>query len=219
MRGTLGVNEGLGTLEAVIEAWGISGGLGSVLGEVVADSSLCSLVDESDIELVSPADPMGHKGGFVGHLHLMSHGLDGGDELAWQHRDGCSACLVIEADDDVEVNDTSSLELNHLDIGEPEAGIEVFDREAKGSGELAAQGNGASLPEFAGQGIKEDRALVVITILTDRCPDAFVVLSVAYGTAKGATVSTESRGLMTGSAVLDGPMHSAKAWCGEGDKG
>jgi hypothetical protein len=81
----------------------------------------------------------------------------------------------VEADDGVDVDDTSGLELDHFGVRDLGEFVERFDGQPCGSGEVTAKGDGEPAPEFRGMPLPCDVTRVVVALVTQRLTDVRVV--------------------------------------------
>jgi hypothetical protein len=82
---------------------------------------------------------------------------------------------AVDADHGVEVDQAAALVFGDLGVGQPGVVGELPHGEAGGVGEQAAQADGEPVPELAGVGLPEDRALVVVGLGVDRGAETGVV--------------------------------------------
>src|SRR5215472_1665701 len=113
---------------------------------------------------------------------------------------GPSRVDAVESEDGVEVNQSATLELGDLRVGQPNsAAVGLCDLV-----ELAAQGDDRAAPELGGVGVPDDSGVVVVAVRAQRPAQAGVVLLVPLAAGDPLPVRAVA-GLAPGSAPSDRP--------------
>jgi hypothetical protein len=185
------------------------GGLGGVLGDVAGHllgrqlSGLAAVSgDVVDVELLAPAGiPLRSAiDGRAGHGHgRRSQGnrlleQTGGERLRGRGEAGRAAALGgrVQAQDGVEVDGASALELGYLGIGDPDEPAQLLGAHANESGQGTLDGDGGPTPQLGGERVPQHLRLGVVAGGAERLAEAGVVLLVAVPAAGPPAVGAAS---------------------------
>jgi hypothetical protein len=178
------------------------GRLGRVLGDVASSPRDLGRVERNDRDLATPSNLS------AGRLELAftrsgAHNPFEHRRRALAGRVGSGVAWAVDADDDVEVDNSAPLELRSLhepntrDVAEPVA------RYTELAGEPASDGLRCPLPERGRQVVPGGLLVVPVGLRVDRAPESVVVERMTLS-ARASAVSIADR--------VDAP----ERWCGQG---
>ena len=182
--------------QSMVEATEGIGRLGGVLGDVCGDRSGRRRVegDVAHVDLLAPADVAGDALGrgireacpLGGSDHCLFQPLERETLGRWISR----AVWSVESYDDVKVNESSVLVLDHLGVGEPGMVGEAGDRYVQPLGQLPPDRNGGSPPQLGGVCVPQDCAGVIEAVGAQRISEAVVVEPMRLATVGATAVRT-----------------------------